>query len=165
MSAAASTPQGWTSGLLLSTTATPSKYDVALAPDLVKFTFQGQVRIDLVVNQPTNELVAHSFELAYAAGRSFLFAQGAKTEPLQTATSIELDEASQRVRFVFAQTIQPGSYTLSSVFTGILNDQLCGFYRSAYTSARTGKPAFMAVTQFEVGSHSDSSSTVSAALI
>ena len=147
--AAASTPSTWTAGLLLPTTATPSKYDVALAPDLVKFTFQGQVRIDLRVNQPTNEIVAHSLELTYAAGRTFLFAHGAKTDPLQTATVVELDEASQRVRFVFAESIKPGTYTLSSVFTGILNDQLCGFYRSAYTSARTGKPSFMAVTQFE----------------
>lgn len=149
--AAVVAPVPWTGGLLLPTTATPSKYDVALAPDLVQFTFQGQVRIELKVNQPTSEIVCHSLDLTYAPGRTFLFAAGSggAGEPLQTATAIELDEPSQRVRFVFAQQLQPGAYTLSTVFTGILNDQLCGFYRSAYKSARTGRDTFMAVTQFE----------------
>jgi hypothetical protein len=91
----------WTSGLRLPTTVVPRKYDVAIAPDLVQFTFQGSVRIDFDVTQTTSDIVCHSFELTYAKGQDGkplvqLFAAGA-TEPIQHAIAIELDESSQRV--------------------------------------------------------------------
>jgi aminopeptidase 2 len=39
--------------------------------------------------------------------------------------------------------------SLSIFFTGNLNDELAGFYRSSYTKAATGEKKWLATTQFE----------------
>ena len=58
----------WRSGLRLPRGVLPLRYDLALAPDLDRHTFQGQVRIQLRVDQPTHDIVMHSFELTYPNG-------------------------------------------------------------------------------------------------
>ena len=126
-------PPSWTSGLRLPRFVLPLRYDLALAPDLDAHTFQGQVRIQLRVDQPTRDIVMHSFELTYPDGEDGapdvqLFAAGGAEEeqrPLQRALTVELDDAgSQRVRIAFKEQIQTGNYVLALRFNGILNDQL-----------------------------------------
>ncbi|MGE5211790.1 MAG: hypothetical protein ACM3MM_11035, partial [Acidobacteriota bacterium] len=41
----------------------PSRYDVLLRPSLADATFGGSVRIDLLVDDPTDELVLNANEL------------------------------------------------------------------------------------------------------
>lgn len=107
------------------------------------------------VKEATHDVVCHSYELSYpqdAPNRPQvrLYRDRDRDQVLvQSCSSIELDEESQRVRFNFNDIIPAGDYVLEVVFTGILNDQLCGFYRSAYVSARDGSSKFMGVTQFE----------------
>lgn len=155
MSSPSSSPSSsWTSGLFLPATVIPLRYDVALSPDLEQFTFQGQVDITIRVDQPTKEIVCHSFEIEYPnneAGRPRVDLRATSIEAnfALSASGVDLDSDSQRVRFSFDEVIQPGEYILAAVFTGILNDQLCGFYRSEYVSARDGRRKYMAVTQFE----------------
>lgn len=134
--AASPPPTSWTSGLRLPRGVVPLRYDLALAPDLDAHTFQGQVRIQLRVDQPTHDIVMHSFELIYPEGEDGapdvqLFAaaggegEGEEQRPLQRALTVELDDAgSQRVRVAFKEQIQTGSYVLALRFNGILNDQL-----------------------------------------
>lgn len=98
-------------------------------------------------------IVMHSFELTYRSkpdGTPMVtLLNDAADETIQPCRAVLLDESSQRVAFQFDSPIPKGRYQLDVSFDGILNDQLCGFYRSAYTSARDGSAKFMAVTQFE----------------
>jgi aminopeptidase N len=153
-SAPASADRSWTLGLRLPSTVVTSKYDVALAPDLEKHTFQGHVRITLQLTEAIDRIVLHSLDLTYPARADaaspdvkLLSAAG---DLVAWVRSVELDDAgSQRACFQFGAPIPPGSYVLDARFDGILNDLLQGFYRSEYVSARDGKKKFMAVTQFE----------------
>ena len=62
---------------------------------------------------------------------------------------VDLDEAAQRATIAFDTTVAPASgYRLHLRFTGILNDQLHGFYRSTF-SDDDGAEHVIAVTQFE----------------
>ena len=58
------------------------------------------------------------------------------------------DEDAETVALRFDRPVPVGSASLSVQFTGILNDQLRGFYRSQYTDA-DGATRYLATTQFE----------------
>ena len=65
--------------------------------------------------------------------------------------TVSYQKEDERVSFDFPQEITSSEATLNIVFTGILNDQMKGFYRSKYT--RPDEPdveRYTAVTQFEV---------------
>ena len=47
------------------------------------------------------------------------------------------------------QAVQSSQLTLNIFFTGNLNDELSGFYRSSYTKTATGEKKWLATTQFE----------------
>ena len=64
------------------------------------------------------------------------------------AQDIAHDESAETVALSFDRPVPAGSASLSVEFTGILNDQLRGFYRSQYTDAR-GATRHLATTQFE----------------
>jgi puromycin-sensitive aminopeptidase len=120
---------------------TPRRYEIRLTPDLKNFTFQGQVDIAVVVNEPTDDVVLNALELeidkvaAERAGKSL-------------AAKAELEPAKERAHLRFAEKLAPGEWTLRISFRGILNDKLHGFYRSQYTDA-AGKAHVVATTQFE----------------
>lgn len=136
----------------LPSTSSPIHYDLALVPDLVKFTFQGHLILTLKVTQSTNELVLNSADLTYVNDsngkpRVFLTASGEHKSSVQ-ADSVVTDEKLHRVYFKFGQTLNIGEYNLSVHYDGVLNDQLCGFYRSSYVKPN-GETSYMATTQFE----------------
>lgn len=67
----------------------------------------------------------------------------------QICQQLQIHETSQRIKVDFPQPFTANKiYRLSFVFQGILNDQLCGFYRSEYTNIH-GEKKFLAVTQFQ----------------
>jgi aminopeptidase N len=111
--------------------------------------------MDITLTGPaTNEIVLHSLELTYPLGKdgkpNVQLLSESGDALVQACERVELDDAgSQRARFVFASPIAAGSYTFAARFDGILNDQLAGFYRSAFRSARDGQEKHCAVTQFE----------------
>src|SRR5688572_26616820 len=59
-----------------------------------------------------------------------------------------VDEASERCRLSFPETVTAGPWRLRLVFRGTLNDKLRGFYRSVYKDP-SGVSRTMAATQFE----------------
>ncbi len=62
---------------------------------------------------------------------------------------VTLDEEAQRATIAFDEVLEPAAgYLLFLRFTGVLNDQLHGFYRSTF-GADDGTEAVLAVTQFE----------------
>ena len=124
-------------------TAIPSRYELMLAPDLAGSSFAGSVTIDLRVADRTDRLVLNAAELVVS--RAELTRPGGKP----ATGDIAHDGEEQRLTLTFAEPLAPGAgYRLALDFTGILNDQLHGFYRSRFTDAE-GVARTIATTQFE----------------
>ncbi|HYV08343.1 MAG TPA: M1 family metallopeptidase, partial [Thermoplasmata archaeon] len=124
-------------------TVRPETYSIELRPNLGEFTFRGSESIRIRVARPVKTIIlnAKDLEVQEATVRS---SRGSS----MPAVRIDADPASERLRLTFAETIPKGAAALAIAFTGTLNDQLAGFYRSKYTTA-AGKEGYMAATQFE----------------
>jgi puromycin-sensitive aminopeptidase len=127
----------------LPTNIRPVKYVLRLAPDLTAFTFKGDENVEIEVVESTSEIKINAAELGFSSAEVILL--DGRT---LVASKIATDEASETVAFSFDETLPQGSATLIIQFTGILNDQLRGFYRSQYTDGN-GQIHFLATTQFE----------------
>ena len=122
-------------------TVIPSRYDLTLTPDLDSATFIGQETVAVQVEEETDHLVlnAHEIEIQMAELR-----QG---DSVQVGT-VTLDEEKQRATITFTDTVPVGPAELYLEFTGVLNDQLVGFYKSTFTDTE-GTEQAVATTQFE----------------
>lgn len=120
----------------LPATVEPTHYRLWFAPDFATNTFTGTARIDVRSRARTATITLNAAELTVqsatvsAAGRT------------QTAT-VALDAAAETATLRVATPIAAGAATVDLRFTGILNDQLRGFY----LSTANGKK--YAVTQLE----------------
>ena len=121
----------------------PQHYAVTLEPDLTAFTFAGSEQVEVMIAEPTSSITLNAAELTISSAS--VDTQG--REGL-AASEIEYDDARERLTLHFPQTLPAGTATLHLDFTGILNDQLRGFYRSSYASA-DGSERYLATTQFE----------------
>ena len=123
--------------------AWPRRYELELTPDLSGSSFEGSEVVTLDILEALDALVCNATELQIHQA-SLETPDGATLDGL-----VELDEAAQRASIRFENLIGPGSgYRLRLRFTGTLNDQLHGFYRSTFT-ADDGTDHVIAVTQFE----------------
>lgn len=118
----------------------PLHYNLELKPNLNTLTFDGELKINVEVKAATNSVTLHSKELALQA------ASFADTALKLVEISYNLAETTVTLRF--DQEIPAGKATLNISFTGILNGDMAGFYKSAYADA-DGKKQVMANTQFE----------------
>eukprot|EP01051_Picozoa_sp_SAG22_P007489 SAG22_NODE_529_length_9428_cov_2.691178_6_plen_502_part_00 len=138
--------------VLLPATVVPTKYSICLDVDLVNFSFEGEQATDLTLAEATKEITLHSREL-HIKTVSFLPA-GADGAAKQEAVAINYNLAQQpgksafTATFVFQDELPAGAGVLSLTYTGCLNNQMAGFYRSGYT-AIDGEKRVMASTQFE----------------
>jgi aminopeptidase 2 len=72
-----------------------------------------------------------------------------KAKQTLVTSSIDFDKEKHILTLTFPEVLPVKSTgTLSIDFTGILNDEMCGFYRSSYED-KDGNKKYMAVTQFE----------------
>ena len=107
-----------------------------------KFVFEGRVAIDIDINESVNSFAVNAKELEVGAatvtieGQSFVSAAPTYDHEYETAT------------FTFDTALPTGTGVATISFTGILNDQLHGFYRSTYTD-NNGVNHTIATTQFE----------------
>jgi aminopeptidase N/puromycin-sensitive aminopeptidase len=120
----------------LSQTAVPSHYTLTLTPDLTAATFSGVESIDLTLAEPSDHITLNAVEIAFQS--AIVNADGKQ----QTATISE-DKAREQATFTFPEKLAAGNATLSIAYTGILNNELRGFYLS-----KTARRNY-AVTQFE----------------
>ncbi len=132
-----------TSAYRLPTNVRPTAYRLTLTPDLESFTFTGEVEIDLQVSVPSGRVLLNAAELEISSAR--VTDEYGVVIP---ASGIIADEKRERASLTFPRAIPRGKATLSIEFSGILNDQLRGFYRCQYTDA-DGVSQNMAATQFE----------------
>lgn len=117
-------------------TVIPTHYSLTLAPDLKAATFTGHEIIDVVLKAPTHSITLNSIEIAF---QSVSITAG---DAEQSAT-VSLDPAKQQATLTVPQQMPAGNASITIAFTGILNNELRGFYLSK-TARRT-----YAVTQFE----------------
>ncbi len=116
--------------------ARPQHYILQLTPDLRATTFTGQETIDLTLEQAADSIVLNALQLKFAAVTADV---DGHTLPAQVSVDPKLEQAT----FHFASKLPAGPVTLKIAYTGILSEDLRGFYLS-----RTPKRNY-AVTQFE----------------
>ncbi|MFP5275633.1 MAG: M1 family metallopeptidase [Acidobacteriota bacterium] len=120
----------------LPTDVVPTHYTLTLTPDLKTATFTGVEKIDVNLKQPSKTITLNAAELKFQS--VVVYPNG----PRETG-SVSLDPAKEQATFTFPNAIPAGSATLEIHYTGILNNELRGFYLSH------GDRRNYAVTQFE----------------
>jgi puromycin-sensitive aminopeptidase len=123
-------------------TVTPDHYDLTLAPDLVTCRFEGTAAIRVSVHEAVSEIVVNAADLEI---HSAVVRDAAGREQEGTVT---VDETLERAAVAFPEALAIGAAMLTITFTGTINDQLRGFYRSTFTDA-DGVTQTIATTQFE----------------
>jgi puromycin-sensitive aminopeptidase len=115
----------------------PSRYDVTLEPDLAAATFAGTIEIAVSVSEGCSQLILNAIELEITTCTF-------DGEP----AAFELVEGSERLFVTPPNGASPGDHTLVFTFTGTLNDQLRGWYRSTYRDD-AGDERVIAATQMQ----------------
>lgn len=124
----------------LSKDIVPVRYRLFLKPDLETFVFTGEETISLQLKKSTDTITLHSVDLkiknvVWKSGKASLKGK------------IAYDKKSETAIFTFPKMIPAESGELSLKFSGILQENLRGFYRSKYMV--DGHEYYMATTQFE----------------
>lgn len=121
--------------------ASPSHYRLHLEPDLTHARFTGTVVITVEVTEPSDTVVLNANELVITAARIDLDGGSGPRD-----TTYELDTANERL--ILDGPFESGTHQLEIDFSGVLNDQLHGFYLSTFEDA-DGNEQRLATTQFE----------------
>jgi aminopeptidase N/puromycin-sensitive aminopeptidase len=119
-------------------TVRPDHYSLAITPDLKAATFTGIETIDITLTEPTDRITLNAAEITFQNVIGFEGSY-ARVPPAKVA----VDKDKQQATFTFPYTLTPGKATLYIQYSGILNNELRGFYLSK-TEHRN-----YAVTQFE----------------
>ncbi len=116
-------------------TVKPEHYALSLTPDLKSATFTGTEIIDVALNESTPTITLNAIEITF---QSVKITAGGKEQ----AATVSLDKDKEQATFTVPNALPAGKATVSIQFTGILNNELRGFYLSK-TAHRN-----YAVTQF-----------------
>ncbi|MGH8871465.1 MAG: M1 family metallopeptidase [Acidimicrobiia bacterium] len=104
----------------------PVHYDLYLEPDLDTFTFEGSVSIRIGITETLDVIVLNAAEIEMRT----MVLRGEESEiPI---TGVTQDDEFDRATLTLATPATPGTYSLDITYTGLINDQLRGFYRSVY---------------------------------
>jgi aminopeptidase N/puromycin-sensitive aminopeptidase len=117
-------------------TVRPESYTLTLTPDLKAATFAGVESIDVNLAEPAASITLNAAEIAFQSVT-------VTTEGKQQKAAVTLDAQKEQATFTFPETLPAGKATLAIAYTGILNNELRGFYLS-----KTARRNY-AVTQFE----------------
>ena len=123
-------------------TVAPGHYRIRIEPDLEEARFAGTEVVTVEVAEPTDRVVLNAIELdIHEAWLSR--GDGSRVE-----ATVGYQEEEQRAVLSLAEEIDAGEWEFHCRFSGILNDQLRGFYRSTFTDV-DGQEQVIATTQFE----------------
>jgi aminopeptidase N/puromycin-sensitive aminopeptidase len=117
--------------------AVPDNYKLTFAPDFSKNNFTGAETIQVRVLKPTSVIVLNAAEIDFDVAT--VTSGGASQK-----AKVTLDKEKEMATLTIANAIQPGPATIQIRYTGILNDQLRGFYMGKDSDGRK-----YAATQFE----------------
>jgi aminopeptidase N len=101
--------------------AVPDSYKLSLVPDLTNNTFAGAETIQVRLLKSTSEIVLNAKEIDFQ-NVSITSASGVQK------ANVTLDKENQMARLAVDKPLQAGSATIQISYTGILNDELRGFY-------------------------------------
>ncbi|XP_072390828.1 puromycin-sensitive aminopeptidase-like isoform X1 [Diabrotica undecimpunctata] len=119
----------------------PKHYKIHLLPNLNDFTFKGEVSINIDVKTSTHEIKLHSLDLELNS--ITLKSENEQYSPTDTKLCTEKEMAV----FQFKSALTPGNYTLDIGFSGKLEDNMKGFYRSKHVDEK-GTEFYSAVSHF-----------------
>ncbi|KAI1107840.1 peptidase family M1-domain-containing protein [Jackrogersella minutella] len=128
---------------LLPTNVIPTHYDVTLEPNFDKFTFEGKVLIDFDVQEESKSISLHTIELDIHSANI-----KSGDSVVSSSSAIKYDETKQISKVELKEAIPKGKTQLEIKFSGKLNDQMAGFYRSTYKKP-DGTEGIIATTQME----------------
>jgi aminopeptidase N len=117
-------------------TVRPECYKLTLTPDLKAATFSGVEFIDVNLAEPTDHITLNAAEIAFES-------VSVTADGKEQKATVSLDKDKQQASFTFVEKLPAGKAALAIHYTGILNNELRGFYLS-----KTAKRNY-AVTQFE----------------
>ncbi|MHA2174385.1 MAG: M1 family metallopeptidase [Candidatus Hodarchaeales archaeon] len=116
----------------------PIHYNIHLEPNLKDFRFEGKTKLNVTYSENVEQVVLNSHELAIwkcqVQNEEQFVDCSFRVNPADQELIIDLPEARNNILLHFE-------------FTGLINDQLVGFYRSKFEE--NGQTKYIAVTQFE----------------
>ena len=122
-------------------TVVPSAYRLRIDVDLDGATFAGSIAIDVEITQEVTTFALNAIDLDVSAATVRSDGQA------MVSAAAVLDDQFEMAAFSFDAALPVGPATISLDFTGTLNDQLRGFYRSTFTDG-DGATHVIATTQF-----------------
>src|ERR1039458_9714691 len=101
--------------------AAPDNYKLSFTPDFAKDNFSGEEKIQVRVLKAGPEIVLNAAEINF---QDVSITSGGKTQPAK----VTLDSAHEMATLTVGQPLQPGPAIIEIHYTGILNNELHGFY-------------------------------------
>ncbi|KLP00364.1 putative APE2-aminopeptidase yscII [Fusarium fujikuroi] len=122
----------------------PLHYDLTLEPNFETFKYEGTVIIDFDVVEDSTSIALNTVEIDIH--ETLVEANGAT---ISSSPTLDYNKDTQTTTVTFDKTIPAGQKArLTQRFTGTLNDDMAGFYRSSYKD-EDGNTKYLATTQFE----------------
>ena len=123
-------------------TVTPRHYRLTLDVDIEAARFDGSAEVEVDVETEVDDITLNAAELEID-NVTLEIADGSII-----GATVGLDEEAERAVFSLQRSAPPGHAVLRCRFSGTLNDQLRGFYRSTFVDA-DGTKRTIATTQME----------------
>ena len=120
----------------LPTDVIPQHYVLTLEPDLKAATFTGKEEIDVTLEKPSTSITLNAAQITF---QTVTIIAGGNTQ----RANVTENKPDQQAILHVDKEIPAGAATIKIAYTGILNDQLRGFYLSKAAHRN------YAVTQFE----------------
>lgn len=109
----------------------PDRYYLKLTPYIFEgnFTFDGEVSIVITVKNKTSKVTFHGVELFYHSIKLYKQEDGKEIKIIK-----QTEDVPRQFQVVYTDEplIAGQQYVLNITYTGVLNDNLHGFYRSSY---------------------------------
>ncbi len=104
-------------------TVIPEHYTLAFEPDLAQETFRGRESIRVTVTEPSTSITLHAAEITFG---EVTITSGGRTQVAKVTTDAKNETATLTV----PERLGEGQATINISYSGVLNDQLRGFYIS-----------------------------------
>ncbi|KYN33599.1 Aminopeptidase N [Trachymyrmex septentrionalis] len=129
----------------LPTNIKPLSYDIMLNPDFNNFTFSGIAKIEAVVQNSTNTITLHVGNIKIEKMSLVTYAINSISDVIPTS----YDNITEKFTITLPRILLVNmNMTISFSYSGILSDNMIGFYKSSYFD-ENGKLKWLAATQFE----------------
>ena len=130
---------------------TPEHYTLSIAPDISKASFEGTETIDVMLAAPTDSITLNAAEITFKSVHVLPYRDPKPTLndlhpeqlPATNEAAVTTDPEKEQATLKLKHPMPAGRATVVITYTGILNNELRGFYLSK------GPKRNYAVTQFE----------------